>query len=393
MAGDLLSERVRDALARLCAVAALGYAVRATGMMRGWVAVPVAPPPADAPLLSVIVPARNEERSIEHCVRSLLAQTAKVEVIVVDDRSTDRTGAILAELSREHRTLRVVHGEPLPPGWVGKPWALAQGARLAAGEWLLFTDADTWHAPQACASALAFALARRIDALTLWTHQELGSWAERAVLPSVLGMVLLGSGTMEQVNDPADPEHALANGQYILISRAAYDALGGHDTVRGEILDDVMFARRLKADGRFRILLADGQRIVRVRMYTSLSELWEGFTKNMYLGARGDVRVLAAAATFLALLSVVPASIAADSLVRRRPLRALEALLALACGIGTAAYGLRRTGIPSRLAWYAPFGYAVCAAMMLNSTLRVVSGRGVQWRGRRYTGRVGGERP
>jgi chlorobactene glucosyltransferase len=314
-------------------------------------------------------------------------------VIVVDDRSTDRTAAILAELAHEHPALRLVRGEPLPPRWVGKPWALAQGARIASGAWLLFTDADTWHAPQACASALAFALARRIDALTLWTHQELGSWAERAVLPSVLGMVLLGSGTMEQLNDPADPEHALANGQYVLVSRAAYDALGGHDALRGEILDDVMFARRLKADGRFRILLADGQRIVRVRMYTSLPELWEGFTKNMYLGAGGDVRLLAAAATFLAFLSVVPAGVALDSLARRRPLRALEALLVLGCGAGTAAHGLRRTGIPSSLAWHAPFGYAVCAAMMLNSTLRVVTGRGVTWRGRRYTGRLDGERP
>jgi chlorobactene glucosyltransferase len=393
VAGDLLSERGRDALAHLCALAALGYAARATGMMRGWLTVPVAPPPAGAPLLSVIVPARNEERSIERCVRSLLAQTANVEVIVVDDRSTDRTGAILTGLSREHPALRVVHGEPLPPGWVGKPWALAQGALHAAGEWLLFTDADTRHAPQACASALAFALARRIDALTLWTHQELGSCAERAVLPSVLGMVLLGSGTMEQLNDPADREHALANGQFILVSRASYDALGGHDALRGEILDDVTFARRLKADGRFRLLLADGQHLVRVRMYASLSELWEGFTKNMYLGARGDVRVLAAAATFLAMLSVVPAALAVDSIGRRRPLRALEALLTLGCGIGTAAHGFRRTGIPSRLAWYAPIGYAACAAMMLNSTVRVLSGRGVRWRGRRYTGRVGGEGP
>jgi hypothetical protein len=113
----------------------------------------------------------------------------------------------------------------------------------------------------------------------------------------------------------------------------------------------------------------------------------------MYLGARGDVRVLAAAATFLAFLSVVPAGVALDSLARRRPLRALEALLVLGCGAGTAAHGLRRTGIPSSLVWYAPFGYAVCAAMMLNSTLRVVTGRGVTWRGRRYTGQLGGERP
>jgi chlorobactene glucosyltransferase len=393
VADDRLSERARDALTHLCAAAALGYAVRASRIMQGWVTVPAAEPGHDAPLVSVIVPARNEERSIERCVRSLLAQSAPIELIVVDDRSTDRTGEILDGLVRDHPALRVVRGEPLPAGWVGKPWALAQGVRAARGAWLLFTDADTHHDPRCVASTLAFARERGVDALTLWTHQELGSWAERAVLPAILGMVLLGSGSMRQLNDPADTQHALANGQFILVRREAYDALGGHEALRGEILDDVTFARRLKCDGRFRLMLADGQHVVSVRMYTSLAELWEGFTKNMYLGAGGDLRVLAAATAFLAAISVVPAALAVDAAARRRPLRALEALLILGCGIAAEARGLRRTGIPQRLAWFAPFGYAVCAAVMIDSTVRVVGGRGVQWRGRRYTGRLGGAEP
>ncbi|MDB5027058.1 MAG: hydroxy-3,4-dehydro-apo-8-lycopene glucosyltransferase, partial [Candidatus Eremiobacteraeota bacterium] len=146
------------------------------------------------------------------------------------------------------------------------------------------------------------------------------------------------------------------------------------------------------ADGRFRLVLADGARLVRVRMYTSLPELWEGFTKNMYQGARGDLRMLGGAALFLALLSVVPAALAADALARKRPLRALEALLCLANGIVVEAHGLRPTGIPRNLAWFAPVGYAACAAIMLNSTAGVIGGFGVRWRGRRYTGRVGPEK-
>ena len=235
--------------------------------------------------------------------------------------------------------------------------------------------------------------ARGADALTLATHQELGSLGERAVLPTILGLVLIASGSAAQLNDPADSEHALANGQYILVARRAYDALGGHEALRGEIVEDVAFARRLKRDGRFRLLLAGGEAIVSVRMYRSLRDLWNGFTKNVYLGAGGDLRALLGGTAFVAALSVVPAGLALDALARRRPLRGLEALLCLAAGIAVEAYGLRATRLPRRLALWAPVGYAVLGAIALNSTWRVVSGRGVEWRGRRYTGRAGGERP
>ena len=394
MAEDSLSENVLDTLAHLCALAGIAYAVRASTATQGWNEVPAVFSLDSAPSLSVIVPARNEERSIERCVRSLLAQTLHdYEVIVVDDRSEDRTGAILADLAREDPRLRVISGAPLPDGWVGKPWALAQGVRAARGAWLLFTDADTCHAPHASSSALAFVRARGADALSIWTHQELGSWGERAVLPTIMAMVMLGSGTMAQVNDPADRDHALANGQFILVARAAHEALGGFDALRGEIVEDIAFARRLKADGRFRLVLADGAQLVRVRMYTSLRELWNGFTKNMYLGAEGDLLKLGGGAAFLALLSLVPAALAVDAVVRRRPLRALEALLCLANGIAVEAHGLRKTGIPPRFAWYAPVGYAICGAILVNSTLRTLTGRGVEWRGRRYTGRPGAAQP
>jgi chlorobactene glucosyltransferase len=393
-------DRALQALTHACAAATLLYAGRAVGALRGWVRVPpleTEPQPAAhapseaAPLLSIVVPARNEARSIERCVRSLLAQRSlgAYELIVVDDRSDDETGAILERLASEDARLRVVRGAALPDGWVGKPWALTQGVRAARGTWLLFTDADTWHAPNACASALAFARARGADALTLWTHQELGSWGERAVLPSVLSMIVVASGSLERLNDPADREHALTSGQYVLVSRTAHEALGGFEALRGEIVEDVAFARRLKEDGRFRLLLADGGGLVRVRMYRSLRELWDGFTKNMYAGAGGDLRALGGAACFLALISAVPAALAVEGMARKRPLRAAEALLSLGASIAVQAHGLRCTGMAAAFAWYAPVGHAVTAAIVVNSTLRVLSGRGVEWRGRRYSGRTG----
>lgn len=378
-----------DALTHACAAAALGYAMRVVTLARGWLRVPVVAELPDAPPLSVIVPARDEERTIERCVRSLLAQTlADYEVIVVDDRSADATPAILARLAAEDPRLRVLSGAPLPDGWVGKPWALEQGARAARGAWLLFTDADSWHAPAACASALAFARAHGADALSIATYQELGSWGERAVLPTILGMVLVASGSLAQLNDPRDTRHALANGQFILVSRLAYEALGGHAALRGEIVEDVAFARRLKRDGRFRLLLAGGEDLVRVRMYRSLRGVWDGFTKNVYAGANGDLRALLGGTAFVAALSVLPAGLALDALARKRPLRAAEALLCVALGSAVEAYGLRDTRLPRRLALWAPVGYAVLGGIALNSTWRVLSGRGVEWRGRRYTGRA-----
>lgn len=380
-------ERILDACAHAGTATALLLAARASRVANGLVRIPPEAPRAALPALSVIVPARDEERTIERCVRSLLAQTLDAEIIVVDDRSTDRTPEILATLQREASRVRVVRGEPLPDGWIGKPWALAQGVRAAHGEWLLFTDADSWHHPAACASVLGFAVDRGADAVTLGTYQELGTLGERATLPSVLGLILLACGSFEDLNDPRKPDAALANGQYILVRRAAYEALGGHAALRGAIVEDVGFARRLKADGRFRLLIAGGEHLVRVRMYDSLGAVWRGFTKNFYAGAEGNAGALAGAAAAMALLSVVPAALLADALVRRRPARAAEAALTVFTGAAVSARGLRMVQLPARLAAFAPFGYAFAGAVVVNSTLRVLSGRGVEWRGRIYTGR------
>ncbi len=264
-------------------------------VLAGWMRVPVVENDATLPSLSIVVPARDEARSIAPCVRSLLAQRGvDAEVIVVDDRSSDETPIILARLQREFPALQVVSGQTLPDGWVGKPWACAQGARRASGEWLLFTDADSRHEAYASASSLAFARAKGADALSIMTGQDLGSLAERAILPAILQMIVFASGTLAEINDPQRPDRALANGQYLLVSRAAYDALGGHAALRDEIVEDIEFARRLKRDGRFRLLVAEATRLVHVRMDRSFAEIWNGFTKNVYMGARGDLRTIAA---------------------------------------------------------------------------------------------------
>ena len=204
------------------------------------------------------------------------------------------------------------------------------------------------------------------------------------MLPSVLGMILFVSGTLGDINDPAKPKKALANGQYILVSREAYAALGGHEALRGEIVEDVEFAKLLKADGRFRMLLAGGDRIASVRMYHTFAEIWAGFTKNVYLGAKGNVFALCGGIAFTSLISVVPPALALRSLTRGRFALGFEALAVSTAIVAAASWGMRRAAFPRRLALLQPLGTALFGAIIANSMLSVLSGRGVEWRGRRY---------
>lgn len=379
------------AATHVCAATALFYAVRIARFADSWVELPLLPEmPGPLPRLSIVVPARDEERSIERCVRSLLAQrNVDFELIVVDDRSTDATPQILERLAREDARLQVVHGAPLPEGWIGKPWALHQGAAVATGEWLLFTDADSDHAPEGTATALYFATRTPVDALSIATQQELGSFWERALLPSILGLVLFASGTLGEINDPNRPDRALANGQYLMVSRRAYDALGGHAALHEEIAEDLAFARALKADGRFRLLLAAGEELASVRMYRSLPEIWRGFTKNAFAGTDGDAVLLTAGALFLLTISAAPPLLAASALVRRRPFEAVEAAACTVAVCAAAAWAFGRTRLPRGLGVFAPVGTAAFALIALDSMRRIVSGKGVTWRGRTYSGKNG----
>jgi chlorobactene glucosyltransferase len=382
---------VRRLLTHACAGVALWYAWRSLRILRGWVRVPEIGALADAPTLSIVVPARNEERNIVDCVRSLATQRGiDAEVIVVDDRSTDATRERLTGLQREVPALRVVDGAELPEGWVGKPWACAQGAAVARGAWLLFTDADSRHEPHASISTLAFARAHGVEAITIMTGQEMETFGEWAVLPAILGLVVFSVGPIERVNDPARPELALANGQYLMIERRAYDALGGHGAVRGEIVEDIEFARALKRDGRFRLLVAEGTGLVRVRMYHSFRELWDGFTKNMYLGARGNLVAIGAGMLFCASLSLFPAVLVPWSLRARDPLLAAEAALVPLVVVAVAAAAAPSASMPRRSACFAPFGIAVFAAIAANSTRRALTGQGFAWRGRIYGAKQSG---
>jgi glycosyltransferase involved in cell wall biosynthesis len=241
-------------------------------------------PPASQPILpqvSVIVPARNEEASLGACLESLVTQTGVVfEIIVVDDHSTDRTRDIAESFTGRQGAVRVIEAGPLPAGWTGKNNAVTAGARSARGPWLLFTDADTIHLQGSLARSLAEANDNGAEMLSYSPEQIAISFWEKAILPVVFAE-LAGQYPPSKVSDPSSTI-AAANGQYILIKREAYDAIGGHAAIAGEILEDVALARAVKASGR-KIRFRYAADAVRTRMYRSFSQLREGWTKNLAL--------------------------------------------------------------------------------------------------------------
>jgi glycosyltransferase involved in cell wall biosynthesis len=230
-------------------------------------------------LVSAIIPARNEEASIARAVESVAAQAEVNEVIVVNDQSTDRTGAILAELTARIPKLRVLPTGDLPNDWVGKNYAASIGAAGAQGDWLLFTDADTFHYPGSTRRALADAVDHDAALVSYSPEQEMETWWERSLIPYVYCR-LAAKFSYARVNDPDQPD-AAANGQYLMVLRDVYRSVGGHASVAGDLLEDVALARRLKEAG-YRIYFTAPIGVVRTRMYRSFGAMWEGWTKNLY---------------------------------------------------------------------------------------------------------------
>lgn len=259
---------------------------------------------ADTPYVSVLVPARDEERGLADCLASLCVQEyARHEVIVLDDGSTDATGAIAAGFAQTYPTVRVIAGAPLPDGWLGKAWACQQLADAARGDVLLFTDADTVHTPGMIRCVVG-AMAGGADLVTAFPEQETGSWSEVLLVPLMLFTVwtLLPVGRVW--SDPS-ARFVAANGQLLAFTRAAYTAIGGHAAVCGSVLDDMGLARRAKRGG-LRVRLADGVGTVRTRMYRSAGETWRGFSKNAYGLVGGTIVGAVGIAVLMLALYVAP---------------------------------------------------------------------------------------
>ena len=342
--------------------------------------------------VSVIIPARNEEASLGACLESLVPQAGvDFEIIVVNDHSTDRT----SQIARAFAGVRVIDAGGLPPGWTGKNNAVACGTREARGEWLLFTDADTVHLPGSLARALAEAKEHKAEMLSYSPEQIAVTFWEMAILPIVFAE-LAKQYPPSKVSDPASPI-AAANGQYILIRRETYEAIGGHAALAGDILEDVALAKRVKTSGhkiRFRYA-ADA---VRTRMYRNFAQLREGWTKNLALLFRkpGELAIVKLF-LFVAILgsgtaivhSVLLGHIADSWPDWLWPHWSLRRGLGIPVGVvfvlffGGLIADVRKAKFPWRAVFPALFGLPVVAFLLLRSK-RAFSRHSVRWKGRTY---------
>lgn len=347
------------------------------------------PAAADAPLVSIVVPARNEAVNISVCLASLLNSVyPDFEILVVNDGSVDGTEEIvriLADHSDGH--VKLVDGEPLPEGWLGKPWACWQGYLQSRGELLLFTDADTRHEDMLLSRAVGALHARQADMASVMARQVMIGFWERLILPHIFALISLRYMHLERVNRTRNGRDVIANGQFILIRREAYEAVGGHDAMRDEVIEDQRLAQRLVGAGR-RIVLAHAEDLMETRMYRSLAGIVEGWTKNLALGSRRAAPAWIAPAVpwlaplFVLLMWVVPPTLLVLTLVTgiNGPIQGWSlAVTAISLVFWALAHAMQRVPLLYAVAY--PAGALVTAWLFVRSAVR---GQRVAWKGREY---------
>lgn len=323
------------------------------------------PDPGPLPALSIIIPARNEARNLARLLPSLqqLVYPGPLELIVVDDGSSDATGQVAA--AHGARVLRIDH---LPAGWKGKPHACHCGAQAATGAWLLFTDADTLHLPASAARSVSYAVQRDLDGLSLFLKQESKAWLDRLALTAAYAGLFAG----------ARPQDRLFNGQYVLLQRAVYFDSGGFAAVRAEALEDVALGARLRHLG-YRVPILLGEDAAAVRMYDNTRQLWNGMNRLAADSLRwGGLRAALTALFVTALMSpfVTLLGVFAGKLDRRW-LPATWAAAAIPMIPWATRFG------NALWAFAIPLGALFVQVAALWGILNRLVGRGIRWKGRR----------
>jgi chlorobactene glucosyltransferase len=346
-------------------------------------------PLANPPLVSVIVPARNEAHNIARCVSSILSTTyPNLELIVVDDSSTDETVSIAREAVAGDPRARVITSPPLPEGWFGKQWACATGAKVARGSVLQFTDADTVHGADLVTRSTNAMRGARAQLFSVAGRQELGGFWEKVIQPQIFTILSLRYGGTESITEATSVSNKIANGQCIFVTHDSYDSIGGHGSVRSSVAEDLMLAQRFFA-ARKRVVLMLGVDQLSTRMYASLGEIITGWRKNVFAGGLDSVPFGRIGRTIFPLVLLLP------------PLMQLLPLLVLILSpLGHATPGIMLWAtiatIATLLWWivvYVTIGesplyalvYPLGALVLLYIFVTaVIRGRRVTWKGRTY---------
>ncbi len=335
----------------------------------------------DYPFVSILVPARNEERNIERCVRSLLQQDyPNYEILVLDDESEDRTWEILSNLARDNKKLHIFKGNPLPEDWIGKCWACHQLSQSARGEYLLFVDADTEHKPTMLRSIIDAAQFYQADLVTGFPHEEVGSFSELLTIP-LINWGILSAIPMPLAFALPHPALSITVGQIMLFKRESYEQIGGHVAVKNHVCEDMALGRLIKAMG-FRWRLVDAGQVSRCRMYTNLEEVVNGLSKTIFGAINFRTSLILLFSLLLFLLFCFPILVLllsfivplADALVKKVVFVVLLSLL---------SWMLANIRFP--LPWYTAFLYPLISAISIFIFIRsmyLTSTGKACWKGR-----------
>ncbi|MDO3412138.1 glycosyltransferase family 2 protein [Saccharibacillus sp. CPCC 101409] len=337
------------------------------------------------PLVSVLIPARDEERNIEDCLRHVLASDDaefRLEVIVYDDDSGDDTGGIVRRVAVEDSRVGLMRGGEPPRGWKGKCYACHRLAEQASGSWYLMLDADVKLGPLAIRDTLRSIVKKKAGLLTGFPKQNTGTWLERLVVP-MMEFVVLCHLPIPVVSRSQSGAFVAAHGAYMLFKRSAYESAGGYEAAKDEMVDDMAMARAVKKAG-YRMVLSDMSRHAHMRMYHGAREVWNGFGKNMFTGLGGNYLLLAALLLWYGVLYVLPPVTLLIGAFTGDLHLMLVSGGAMLLGMAVKAVCDAYSGLP---AWNGVWVWAtICCtiAIALSSAAGGIGGKGHEWKGRRY---------
>ncbi|MCK4365564.1 MAG: glycosyltransferase [Thermoplasmatales archaeon] len=357
-------------------------------------------PLKNPPLVSIVIPARNEGHRIGECIKTLKSQTyPNLEIIIVDD-STDNTVEVIKTIAKDDKRFKIIKQKKLPNGWVGKPFALQQGSKIATGEWLLFIDADTFYDPVIIERSVEYALRNKLDMLSLAPRHICKSFWEKVIQPIPLGAIV-ALLPLAKTNDPKS-KVALAIGPFIMIKRSTFNELDGYQTIKGYINDDTQLAKLVKSSG-FKLGIANAQSMMNLKMYERFSEIWEGWSKNVFLGMIQNRRIkskslqllllfiiefiLFVLLVFPSLALIIPILIAL--ITRSLLFQYFLIFAALTWIISVISFVFVQISHKIGKARYAPLtlllGGIIFIMIFLNSGIKTLSGKKVTWKGREYS--------
>jgi chlorobactene glucosyltransferase len=337
------------------------------------------------PLISILIPARNEAENISKCLKSFLKQDyPNLEIIVLDDNSTDGTSNVVKEIAKKDSRIRLVQGAPLENGWIGKSFASHQLAKYAKGEYFIFTDADTLHFPKTVSSAFGALISTKVDALSIYPRQIMVTFAERMTVP-IINTALQCFIPFILIKKSKSPLFCTALGQFMMFKKEVYEKIGGYESIKGHLVDDIQISKRVKKEG-YKFMVFDGRNTIFCRMYKNLTGVITGLAKSIYPAFNGNLLALFSftgvlTAALLAPFLLLPlGAFLFDWPINIIRLMIIQVLIVLAIKtIFAIRYKQRMLDI-----LLAPVSMAVIDALIFVSFFQAKYGEGLSWKGRVY---------